>query len=47
MWQVSLAWPDRFLGAGRYCLQYKRPRRKRVWPSSQAKLTFDTSEGVD
>jgi len=38
----SLAWPDRFLGAGRYRLQYKRPgaytasdnalRLKAVWP---------------
>ena len=25
MFLNSLAWPDRFLGAGRYRLQYKRP----------------------
>jgi len=26
-WNTSLAWPDRFLGPGHYCLQYKRPRQ--------------------
>jgi len=46
----SLAWPDRFLGAGRYRLQYKRLRLKKVWYCLHRQLVLDTLQslvGVD
>jgi len=47
---ISLAWPDRFLSAGCYRLQYKRPHLKRVWYCSHRQLVLDTLQklvGVD